>query len=633
MPRRTTPSTTSKPAPRARRGRQAPETPAPAGPRNHVAIAEKYCRDVVAGRIIAGKWVRLACKRHLDDLARAAADPTWPYALDADKAARVCKFMERFPHIKGRWAKRTRDHRPERFVLSNWECFLTVAIFGWVFRDGQKNEHGVDVAGRRRFRQALLYVARKNGKSTWAALVGLYMLAADEEPGSEVYAGAAKNEKQAWEVFRPARLMALAVDDYRSKWAVDVLTRNLSSKRTASKFEPIIGKPGDGASPHCSIHDEYHEHKTDEQVDAMRTGMGAREQPLQLIISTAGDNLSGPCYDSWKNLERVLEGVLHNDRLFGVIYSADTVRYEWNGQVVEPDNWLDDAPIYKANPNLGISVDLGDLRAERDEARNSPRKQAVYKTKKLNLWVQSREAYFNVQKWIECGVAGLRMDEFFGCKAWVSVDLASTIDIAALEILIDLRTAPKTHKRAEALRLQGFRYVNFGAFYLPEDTVNLPENEHYRGWVTEGRLLVTDGQMIDLSLIQDDIKDLTKRFQVVGIAFDPYQANQMMVELQKDGAKVIEMRPNVLNFSAPMKTLDALILSRQIAHDCCPVMTWMVSNVVARTDAKDNVYPRKERPQNKIDGPVALIGDIAMATTGNPVPDVEAAILARGGLL
>ena len=578
------------------------------------------------GRIVAGKWARLACKRHLDDLERSHTNRAWPYVFDKARGTRACRFMEKFPHIKGSWARRR-----ERIVLSPWECFLTVCIFGWVFRDGVADDDGRDMSGLRRFREALLLVARKNGKSTWAALVGLYMLAADNEPGAEVYSGAAKNEKQAWEVFRPARLMALGTPDYRARWGIDVLARNMSSARSASKFEPMIGKPGDGASPHCSIHDEYHEHKTDEQVDAMRTGMGARDQPLQLIISTAGDNIAGPCFDAMRNLQRVLEGVIENDRLFGIIYAADVVRYVWNGKLVEPDDWLGDAAIRKANPNLGVSLYIDDLRAEREAAKASPKKQAVYKTKKLNLWVQSREAFFNVQRWIE-SAADIQLLDFLGQPCKVGVDLASTVDIAAVAVLFNLRRCSLKHPVATALLARGFLYAAFGFYYLPEATVLLPENEHYRGWDVDGRIIVTDGQMTDLPRIEGDLKDLSARFQVEGIGYDPYQANQMMINLQHGGAKVVEYRPTVLNFSAPMKTLDALMLSRQVAHDGCPAMTWMVSNVVAKVDAKDNVFPRKERPQNKIDGPVALISAFGLELAANPLPPLEAAIMERGGL-
>jgi phage terminase large subunit-like protein len=560
----------------------------------YVTIAERYARDVRDGKIVACKWIKLACERHLRDRARSLADPEWGYQFRPALGDRVCQFIERLPHIKGRWA---RDH--ERLHLEPWQCFMTVVLFGWVRRG----------TALRRFQQALLFVARKNGKSTWAAAIGLWMFTADREAGAEVYSGAAKNEKQAWEVFGPARQMAKQTPDLRSHFGIDVLSKNMNIPQSNSKFQPIIGKPGDGMNPSCAIHDEYHEHKTDEQVDAMRTGMGAREQPLQLIITTAGYNIACPCYQAMRHLQRVLEGVVEDDRLFGVIYCAD-----------KDDDWTSDEVIYKANPNLGVSVQLDDLQAERTQALTNPRKQGVYKTKKLNLWVQSRDAFFNTLRWIECKVQDITMDDFLAEPCTVGVDLASKVDIAAVEILFDVRRG--TTEAAARLREDGFDWVMFGRHYLPEAALKPKEHEHYRGWQEEGRLIVTDGEALNLDLIESDLRDLFSRFQMEKLAYDPYQAMQMMTRLMGEGVPVMEFRPHVLNFSEPMKSLDALILSRQIAHDGDPVMAWMISNVIARVDAKDNVYPRKELPQNKIDGPVALISAIGVALAAADPPSV-----------
>lgn len=551
---------------------------APKPSRDYAAIAEQYVRDVLSGAVVAGKWLTLAARRHQDDVRR-SADPEWPYTFDGELANRVGRFMEKFGHIKGKWAR-----KKERITLEPWQCFAVASLFGWVDKTTRK----------RRFRESLMLVARKNGKSVFAALIGLWMLGPENEPSAEVYSGAAKNEKQAWEVFGQAREMAMAAPDYRAKYGIDVLARNLSSPRTASKFVPIIGKPGDGASPSCAIHDEYHEHKTDEQVDAMRTGMGAREQPLQFIITTAGDNLSGPCFAAKNRLERTLEGVVPDDRFWGVIYAADPA-----------DDWLADATLMKANPNLGVSIELADLRIERDQAKNDARKMGVFKTKKLNIWVQSRAAFFNTQRWIECARKHIALDQFRGDPCTIGFDLASKIDIAAVEILFDLRDCMTDV--AASLRDEGFIYATFGRHYLPEATVDLPENEHYRGWRDDKHLIVTDGQMIDLGRIEHELLELCGQFQVNKIGYDPHQATQMATNLMANGAQIVEFRPLVQLFSEPMKNIDGLVRGRQIAHNGDPVMTWMMSNVVAKVDGKDNVYPRKERPQNKIDGPVALI--------------------------
>jgi phage terminase large subunit-like protein len=543
----------------------------------YIAVGNKYARDVADGKILACKWVRLACKRHLDDLKR----PDFAYRFDDAKAARACKFIELMPHTKGKWAA-----KGERLKLEPWQVFMVICIFGWVRVS----------SGMRRYRRAMLLVPRKNGKSAFAAAVGLYMLAADGEFGAEVYSGAT-SEKQAWEVFRPARIMAQRNEALREHFGIEVNASNINILRDSSRFEPVVGKPGDGASPSCSIVDEYHEHATDELLDTMETGMGAREQPLSLIITTAGDNMAGPCYALQLEAQRVLEGVTENDEFFALIYGIDP-----------DDDWTSEAALRKANPNYDVSV-AGDFLAMRQrEAVSNARKQGIFQTKHLNVWVGAREAYFNVQKWRECEVDGLKLDDFAGEECIIGLDLASKVDIAALEILFPL---------------SGGRYARFGKYYLPEATVQAGENEHYQGWALEKRLTVTDGEIIDFEQIKADILDLSSRFTVREVAYDPHQATMLVTALMGEGVPCIEFRPTVLNFSEPMKTLDGLIRAGQISHDGDPVMTWMISNVVAKEDAKDNVYPRKERPENKIDGVVALIMALGRAMQGEGGGDVS----------
>lgn len=548
----------------------------------HCSAAEKYARDVVAGRIVANKWVRLACQRHLDDRKR-EKQKGYPYRFDRAAAERVCKFLELLPHTKGKWAR-----KGERLRLQPWQQFLTCVLFGWLWRRD----------GFRRFRKATLLIPRKNGKSLLAAGWGLYMFAADHEHGAEVYSGAT-TEKQAWEVFRPARLMALRTSAFCKAYGVEVNASNLHIDMNGSRFEPLIGKPGDGASPSCAIHDEYHEHETDAQVDSMETGMGAREQPLQIIITTAGENLSGPCYQAQVDAQKVLEGTIENDELFACIWGIDP-----------DDDWSDERTLRKANPNYDVSVSADFLRARQREAVNNARKQGIFKTKHLNVWVGSREAYFNVEKWIRCGDDRITLADFEGQPCRIGLDLASKVDIAAKEYLFKLSRCDDTDVIAR-LKKAGFDYVRFGKYWLPEATVDEPDNEHYRGWVNEGWITPTDGEIIDIEEIKDSIIDDVSLFQVEEVAYDPHQATQLANNLTEEGVPIVEVRPTVLNFSEPMKYLEALSRARKIAHNGDLVMTWMVSNVTAKVDAKDNVYPRKERDEQKIDGVVANLMALA----------------------
>lgn len=538
----------------------------------HVASLEAYVSGVLAGEVLACKWIRLACERHRRDR---EAKASFPFRFDPAKAERACKFVEFFPHVKGKWAA-----RGEKLRLEPWQCFFVGSIFGWVHKK----------TNLRRFRKVRLYVPRKNGKSLAVAPVGLYMLTADGEPGAEVYSGAT-SEKQAWEVFGPAKQMAKAVSEFVSAYGVEINAKSLTRPGDMSKFEPVIGKPGDGASPHCSITDEYHEHATDEQLATMETGMGAREQPLSIVVSTAGDNVAGPCRDDWMDCQKVLEGVTEDDRLFAMIFTID-----------QEDEWATEAALRKANPNYDVSVSGEFLLAQLRDAINNPRKQGHFKTKHLNIWVQARDAFINMQRWAECK-ADLKLSDFKGKRCFVGMDLASKIDLAALEFLFPMDDG---------------RFARFGKYYLPEETVMLPENQHYQGWHSAGLLTATDGNQTDYFHILEDIKQFSEEFEIAQFAYDPHNATMLVTACQEEGLPMVSFGPTVLNFSEPMKQIEALIRDRKLVHDGDPVMNWAMSNVTAKLDRKDNVFPNKERPENKIDPFVALCMAMGVAMQDEP---------------
>lgn len=548
-------------------------------------MAAAYVDDVLSGRRPACKWVKLACQRHRNDLERAAKG--WLYTFDTEKAERVCRFIELLPHIKGVWARiKPGEPKAHLLKLEPFQCFIVCVLFGWLRISD----------GKRRFRLAYICMPRKQGKSALVAALGLYMLCADGEPGAEVYSGAG-SEKQAWEVFGPARLMAERTPELLKHFGIEVNASNVNILLSASKFEPLIGKPGDGASPSCAIHDEYHEHLDASQFDTMLTGMGARDQPLQLVITTAGDNTSGPCYDLQLTIQHILDGVTEDEEKFGIIFTIDA-----------DDEWTAPEALVKANPNIDVSVSLEFLQSRQKEAIRNPREQQRFKVKHLCLWVGARAGYFDMQRWSELGDPTLRLDDFAGRPCRIGLDLASKVDIAAMEVLFPpLET--------------GGKWATFGFHYLPEKTIELGENEHYRGWLnsTPPRIIATDGDITDYERIRDDIIDLTSRFQVEDVAYDPHQATMLVTELGKEGVPCVEFRPTVLNFSEPMKQIAALIRARQIVHDGDPCMTWMMGNVVSKTDRKDNDYPNKERPEKKIDGPVALISAMGRAMAGDGV--------------
>ena len=528
---------------------------------NYPAVAEQYARDIISGEIPASKYIKLAAQRHLDDLDW-QDDDGFAYRFDAKAATKACAFIELMPHTKGKWAKEGKT-----LIMEPWQVFMTVCLFGWLrCKDNT-----------RRFRRFLLLVPRKNGKSAWAAAVGLYMLCADGEFGAEIFSGA-RNEKQAWEVFRPARLMAQKRPQLCNHYGVDVNASNISIIGNGSKFEPIIGDPGDGASPSLAIVDEYHEHDTNKLFDTMETGMGARDQPLMLVITTAGDNIAGPCYEMQQDAQKMLEGTRQDDELLALIYGCDA-----------DDDWADPEILRKANPNMGVSVGEDFLMARQKDAMTTPRKAGVFKTKHLNIWVQSRAAYYNVQKFMEAGDESLTLDQFEGQECIIGVDLAEKRDLTAIEY---------TFRHGEG-------FACFGKYYAPEETIELAENEHFRTWRDAGLLTQIDGAVVDQREILEDIKDDLSRFDVREVSFDPWRSRQMAVELLELGVNCIEFRGSPSNMNEPMREMDALIASGNLHHDGNIAFSWMLSNVINGTRTGDMHRPAKEKNEKKIDGPVA----------------------------
>lgn len=547
-------------------------------PADFVGIALGYAQAVVKGKIVACKWVKLACKRHLDDL-KASRRKAFPYYFDEDAANRICTFLSLMPHTKGKWAG-----KKQTITLEPWQCFAFVSLFGWKIK---KND-------RRRFRKAYFAVPRKNGKSIIGAGIGLYMFSIDGEFGAEVYSGAT-TEKQAWEVFRPAKQMLERTPQLQEALGAEVWAKALLVPADGSRFEPVIGKPGDGASPSCAVVDEYHEHDTSEMVDTMETGMGAREQPLLLMITTAGFNIAGPCYDQEQDAKKVLDGVLDDPELFALIYTID-----------EGDDWTSAAALRKANPNFGISVDEDFLLAQQRLAKQSASKQTRFKTKHLNIWCSAKSAWLNMLEWAKCADRTLRREQFKGERCYLTLDLASRSDVCVLMLMFVRVIDGKQH------------FYLFGDYYLPEAAIeNAEKNANaYRKWVIEGHLQQHDGAEIDFDLIEEDMLALVAEYGPDEVVFDPYRAAQLEQRLTKNGITAVEFGQTVKNMSLPMKEFESAIKAGRVHHDGNPMLAWMMSNVVAKLDAKDNIYPRKEKPEQKIDGPVASIMGVGRAISG-----------------
>ena len=548
---------------------------------SHAITAIHYAEAVVAGDIVACHSVKQACQRQLNDLERFKGKSS-PFRFNPKLSFRdgrsfypadnLCAFIERLPHVKGPLAG-------DLIHLEPWQVFILTTVFGWVKPDG-----------KRRFRRSYIEVPRGNAKSTLSSAVALYMLAADGEGGAEVYSLATTRD-QARIVFGDAQVMARKSPGFRNRFKVEVGAHNMHVLASGSKFEALSaeGSTLDGLNIHFGCVDELHAHKTRTVYDVVETGTGKRDNSLLWVITTAGSNRAGICYEARTFVTKLLEGVLEDDSQFGIIYGLD-----------DGDDWTAEESLIKANPNWGISVRPEVLLPLQAKAMQLPSAVNNFKTKHLNEWVNADIAWMDMRAWDANADVSLDLEAFAGKACWIGLDLASKTDIAALVLVFE-------HPEIEGA------YAVFGRYWLPEDTVSASENSQYAGWARSGRIIVTPGNVIDFGWIEGELVALASRFEVRAVAFDPFQATQLSTRMLMEGLPMIEVRPTVLNFSEPMKTLEALVLQKKLQHDSDPVLTWMASNVVAHLDAKDNIYPRKERPENKIDGIVALIMALSRA--------------------
>lgn len=528
----------------------------------------RYAEGVVSGLIPACKFVVQACERQLRDL----ADPPAGYRFDTARADRVCKFVELCPHIKGPLAS-----RGELLALADWQVFILTTAFGWVDEDGN-----------RRFRRVYVEVPRGNGKSALSSTIGLYMLALDGEAGAEVYS-AATTRDQARIVFRDAQAMARKMPKFCKRFGVEIPAQAIVQMRSSSSFKALSadGHTLDGLNIHLAVIDELHAHKTRDVYDVLETGLGKRPQSMLWVITTAGANKHGICYEVRDYVVKVLAGSVQDgstESTFGIIYTVD-----------EGDDHYSEASLRKANPNWGVSVDPAVVLQTAGKAKQVATARANYLTKHLNIWVDANSALFDTEHWRRCQDISLDEADFASDDSVIALDLASKIDIAAKLNLYQRKINGVAH------------YYAFPKFYLPRSAIEEDRHPMYRGWEMQGDIEATAGETIDFAVIEDEIRLEVPGRNIKAVVADPWQANYLVTNLQRDGFPAEEFRQTVANMSEATKSLDALMREGRIHHPGNAVLNWMIGNVVGHFDAKDNVYPRKELAANKIDGAVALI--------------------------
>lgn len=561
----------------------------------HVKLAERYVSDVAKGKIDVCEHVRNACAR----FTAMRADKRFVFrGVDAE---RVCLALECFPHVKGRWSS-------DNLTLEPWQCFIVCAIFGFFWADSPM---------LRVIKTVYIEVPRKNAKSTLAAGIGLYMLTEDGEPGPEVYS-AATTHKQALAIFDTARAMARRQMAFQEKHDIVVQRNDISVWGTLGKFQALHsqGETLDGLNGYCILIDELHAHKTRSVYDVLETSMGSRENPLLFNITTAGFNRSGVCYDTRAYLIKLLTNQHDDPTFFGVIYTIDK-----GDDPHDPKTWA------KANPNYGVSVKPEQLARLSAKAQVSNAALATFLTKHLDVWVNAAVGWMDMLTWDACGDAP-PIEAFLGGTAKAGLDLASKVDIASKALVFKRELDGEDHYYVYLRHYAPESRASPGTGISPRNAQGEDEDDEtddnanaYWAWAQQGHLVLTPGNVIDMDQIENDAKQDARDYSVSEFAYDPHQATQLSSHLSADGITTVEILQNVKNFSETMKEVERLCLTGRLHHTGDPVLAWMVSNVAVKVDFRDNIFPRRESPQSKIDGAVAMFMAFNRWIVGEPVDE------------
>lgn len=561
---------------------------------------QEYIDEVMAGRVLVCKWVRLAVERHVRDLENGHERSL---RFDEGRARVALAFFSLLKHSKGEWAGRV-------VVLEPWQQFILWVVFGWCKLDPETGEW------LRRFNTAYQEVARKNGKTTIASGVGLYLLAGDGEPGAEVYTAATKRDQAKIAHGEATRMVKASA---QLKKYIRIFRDNLHVLDTASKFEPLGADADtlDGLNVHGIVADEIHAWPNRELWDVLETATGSRRNPLMWAITTAGSGLEGLYADLHEYTEKVLKGIIQDDSFFGIIFTLDPDVRDGEGNIVEKgDDWEDESTWIKANPNLGISKKMADMRRKAERAKSMPSALNAFLRLELNVITQGVTKWMNMAHWDLCGQA-VDASGLEGRSCYVGLDLSSTLDITARLLVFP----PE---------VEGDLFAVLCRFYVPEDAIEQRAKQDrvpYPVWVRQGFLVATPGNVVDYDFVVDELGDDMGLFDVRELAFDRWGSQKIITDLQNKlgftvDEKVHEMSGDPLlvqfgqgfaSMSPPMKELERLVLKHLLAHGNHPVLRWMADNVVARVDPAGNIKPDKEKSREKIDGITALIMALSRA--------------------
>ena len=560
-------------------------------------LVDGYIADVLSGSRIVGRLERLAVERHVGDLRAVESGARADWSFDVKAGCRFLEFALRYV----RYPKGPKARQRLRICKQTaWVAFVFLSVFAW------QRWHPDQERWVRRFSVFYMSVGRGNAKTFWAAIVALYMLGWAGEASSEVYSAATKRDqaKICWHMANKIRKL----DPYLRK-----TIKAIPSTSTMHTDEDDIftarsrdKDDGDGDAPFCSLVDELHQHKDRGAWDTQESGMSKRTEPLMGGFTTAGSKCSGLWWDLDHDGQRMLEGAIVDDQTFAFIARLD-----------DGDDWEDESVWQKANPSLGVVVDIEKIRNNVKKAKNNPANLNELKRKHFNVPAVGTTAWLPVQKWEDCA---LPPDEYAamlasvkGKACFASADISAVSDFTAAALCWEVDGG----------------YLLSQRLWIPKETVServIQDKVPVNVWIEQGWVHTTDGEIIDQDAVKMWVVNAAEQHWLDRCAVDPYNSWKLMSELQQLGVTVFQHRQGYVSMSPPMKETQKLILrgaageTPRLYHDGNPAMRWMFLNASVSMDPAGNIKPDKDKSSDRIDGIVAAIMAIGQAVAAEEAP-------------
>ena len=488
--------------------------------------------------------------------------------FDAQKAEYVISFIEKLKHTKGEWFNKP-------FLLLDWQQDIIKNLFGVIKTDGY-----------RQFTTGYVEIPKKQGKTELGAALALYMLTADGERGAEIYSCAA-DRAQAGLIYTVAVDMIALCPALKKRLKIVASQKRIVFPAMNSFYQVLSSEAYSkhGINPHAVLYDELHVANRDMANVMLHGASDARRQPLNFLITTAGNDMHSIGYEIHQKAVDILEDRKVDQSFYPTIYAAK-----------EEDDWTSPEVWAKANPSLGITVAVEKMQIACENAKQNPAEENLFRQLRLCQWVKQSIRWMPMHAWDECAFS-VPFDELRGRVCYGGLDLSSTTDITAFVLVFPPRDKDD-------------KYMVLPYFWIPEDNIaTRVRRDHvpYDSWQQQGYIKTTEGNVVHYGFIETFIEELGTCFQIKEIAFDRWGAVQMMQNLAGMGFTVVPFGQGYKDMSPPSKELMKLTLEKKLVHGGNPVLRWMMDNIFVRTDPAGNIKPDKEKSTERIDGAVALV--------------------------